>query len=89
MKKDSDTVSVTRRLRQTLTRLGGRLAPRLQSRLDERLDRITDTLDGWNQRLAQGALPTDRRHRVDALNRQGVRRKLRVVSISDKSGKNI
>lgn len=81
--------SATARLRQTLNRLGGRLAPRLQSQLDERLEWLAGTLDGWNQRLAERALPTERRNRVAALNRKGVRRKLRVVPISTKSRKNI
>ncbi|MDX1587488.1 MAG: hypothetical protein R3296_01010 [Oleiphilaceae bacterium] len=80
MKKEPPAQSLLARARGSLERLTGRLAPRLQSRLDDRLERLTGTLDEWNRRLAQKALPESRRQRVDALSRQGVRRKLRVVT---------
>lgn len=80
MVRTAQAPSWLNKARTSISRLAGRLAPRLQSRLDERLDGLSETLDAWNQRLAQRALPADRRNRVDALTRRGTRRKLRVVS---------
>ena len=47
-----------------LRRLPSRVVPQARESLDQRLDALSEWVDDWNRRLAERAIPPERRERI-------------------------
>ena len=66
-------------------RFSGRVAPRVRESMDQRLNTLGEWVDDWNRRLAERAVPPERRERIRNRGRD-LRSRLKVVSSNDREG---